>query len=494
MPEKLYALTEDDREAIADLIAERMQEQRNPRQQARRQSQSYQQAPGTYVVKTPSSGIPGMVSTVPASANCDIYQIIPDGTNFKLQLVSAASVAVFNTSSTPISANTWVIVTRDAFGKWLLSGSGTGGSLPRVVILDEYDDYLKCISYEFVDGDPAVYNEHRGRLTVTGALWAAGVYTFGTLEAHGLAPGDIITVEDSNPATWDGSFTVLGIIDSFNFTATTTFVSDPGTWIGCSTIIDEQLVVWVAKPYLLRRTPWDKQLVQADTDESSGSDEGSGTASGTGFESGKRGYLYYTYPTDTLDVGERNVQKVVPMKVGCDFILDGAGNYILTSSESYDEAVTPPYFRGDIITVASGNTAVRIGPGNPTGTGIGGLEFAELTDINDGGRCWQKISSGSGIDVATVVAPAATAHYYDAALFQYSPTGTPLVNTGVKIWLYDFMQVTTAGLSVLDTYAAIKTGKSLKIGGETRPVYLGIGGWLSSVACTAPDSVTGGTY
>jgi len=65
---------------------------------------------------------------MPGSADCDIYQIVDDGDgNVTLEYVESFFQTVYNVSSSAIDGDTWVVIKREKYGKWLVEPPGSGG-------------------------------------------------------------------------------------------------------------------------------------------------------------------------------------------------------------------------------------------------------------------------------------------------------------------------------------------------------------------------------
>lgn len=105
------------------------------------------QAPETYVAAIPADGIPGKDDVddygdypyseyqedLVGSAECDIYQIVKEGSFWKLREVTGLSKTVYNFGDQAIDGPGFVPITRDKFGKWLVLSSTGGGSNNQVI-------------------------------------------------------------------------------------------------------------------------------------------------------------------------------------------------------------------------------------------------------------------------------------------------------------------------------------------------------------------------
>jgi hypothetical protein len=89
-----------------------------------------------YIALTPESGIPALgVGTatpgpgdIPGSADCSIYRIAYDGSDFVIEASAAIGRKVYNLSSQAIEGNTWVTISRDKFGVWIVTSIGAMGA------------------------------------------------------------------------------------------------------------------------------------------------------------------------------------------------------------------------------------------------------------------------------------------------------------------------------------------------------------------------------
>jgi hypothetical protein len=119
-----------------------------PRGQVRdRVPEEVSQSPQTYVVRVPDDGIPGMDGSgtgsddlVPGSVrDADVYQLLrrtstgtgtDDGPILRL---ASPKVTIYNLGSDVPSTIPFVVVTRDAFGSWWVTGTGSGSGTSPVV-------------------------------------------------------------------------------------------------------------------------------------------------------------------------------------------------------------------------------------------------------------------------------------------------------------------------------------------------------------------------
>lgn len=129
---KAFVLNEKDAGVLRAMIAEFA---RRPRNSEGKQSpelvSDLHQAPEVYVARVPSTGVPGLVweagagvIDTPGTATCVLYRLMRAG-NLSGRLVPLhISVTVHNLSTENVPADTWILVERDKFGTWWVSGSG----------------------------------------------------------------------------------------------------------------------------------------------------------------------------------------------------------------------------------------------------------------------------------------------------------------------------------------------------------------------------------
>lgn len=132
-----YVLSESDREKFLLLwgeYAHKLPVPKNDRQAF--PDHEEHQAPEVYVARIPPGGIsalsvgantgtgtgtPATSDDVPGSTLCPIYQLITDG---GIRLISiGVSYQVYNLSIEPVKAGRWVLISRDKYGKWFITGT-----------------------------------------------------------------------------------------------------------------------------------------------------------------------------------------------------------------------------------------------------------------------------------------------------------------------------------------------------------------------------------
>lgn len=134
-----YFLSEEDRVTLKAIIDEVRRRFGNLVGRGREGSIEYeeQMAPEVYIARTPAAGIPALVEPAggagpgtgtesgaswgePGHADCDIFQIVVQSGAAELRSVPNLSKRVFNLSFTAMEGNTWVILSRDKFGRWCI--------------------------------------------------------------------------------------------------------------------------------------------------------------------------------------------------------------------------------------------------------------------------------------------------------------------------------------------------------------------------------------
>jgi hypothetical protein len=88
------------------------------------------QAPEFYIAYT-ENGIEAIDTTVDpptvSTDDCDIYQPVYNGTNWEIQTTEGtAQVTVLNTSETDVDAGTYILITREKYGQWVVITGGGG--------------------------------------------------------------------------------------------------------------------------------------------------------------------------------------------------------------------------------------------------------------------------------------------------------------------------------------------------------------------------------
>lgn len=131
-----YVLSESDRDKFARLWLEHAHALPQPKQdRGHFPDHEEHQAPEVYVAKTPPGGIAGRTGVVPASAECDIYQLIVSD----LTITTGLTQPVYNLATDSIDGDSFVVIARDKYGRWYVTG-GTGGSGVRALWVQSLQD------------------------------------------------------------------------------------------------------------------------------------------------------------------------------------------------------------------------------------------------------------------------------------------------------------------------------------------------------------------
>lgn len=154
----LLSVTEGERDILRALL--RAFRGRNPGEGIPSSPQSPEgfendhQAPETYIALTPVLGIPALETSpgftgtgspptdtdpdndVPGSAMCQIYRIRHEDSSPEMIKIDGLVKTVYNLSGAGIDGNTWVLVTRDKFGAWIVVGSATTDDIDLTNFVD----------------------------------------------------------------------------------------------------------------------------------------------------------------------------------------------------------------------------------------------------------------------------------------------------------------------------------------------------------------------
>lgn len=115
--------------------------------EARREEQVDYLPPEVYVAITPGGGIAaysqgtetgtGTGATgddTPGSAKCKVYRVLGAGPTASMHRVGNLEVLVYNLSRAAVDANTPVLIQRDKFGKWFVSGGAVSVDSPAMSV------------------------------------------------------------------------------------------------------------------------------------------------------------------------------------------------------------------------------------------------------------------------------------------------------------------------------------------------------------------------
>lgn len=137
MPEDIYGLTADDLRALRDLAQRVSQGRVNTDQRVQEDSLVHQesQAPDVYIARIPTDGIPALILADGSTgsedeigtAECAIYRVeIDEDGKSRPRETRVPDKLIHNVSQTDIPGDTWAIVQRDKYGKWLVTQPGSG--------------------------------------------------------------------------------------------------------------------------------------------------------------------------------------------------------------------------------------------------------------------------------------------------------------------------------------------------------------------------------
>lgn len=123
-----------------------------------------------HIAHTPEGGIPALtqvtatlgVGDIPGSADCQVFRFNPKGApEDEAEEITGHILKVYNLSTVPVEGNTWITITRDKYGDWIVSGEATTGvTCFPAELVTTYDE---CIGYEAKRmniRDDGGYDEH----------------------------------------------------------------------------------------------------------------------------------------------------------------------------------------------------------------------------------------------------------------------------------------------------------------------------------------------
>jgi len=129
---RLIALSEDDAQLLRDLLDQFKQGRLNISAKVPTElgwlDREDHQAPEVYLARTPENGIQGIESSGSVyymhSAICDLYQAVYDSmSRLRLAKLPVSGVRVFNPTPSSIPGNTFIVIKRDKFGRWVAETS-----------------------------------------------------------------------------------------------------------------------------------------------------------------------------------------------------------------------------------------------------------------------------------------------------------------------------------------------------------------------------------
>lgn len=147
MAKHAYVLTDDDMDVLRRLV--RRERDRRVGSSGRHTPEAeIGTAPETYIARTPLGGIPALteptdtdlgtgsdadigtgtgtarVEVLPGYADCDIYQILVDPYDNIPEIQPCGfTITVFNLTSVALASHSWILITRDKFGSWIVTNT-----------------------------------------------------------------------------------------------------------------------------------------------------------------------------------------------------------------------------------------------------------------------------------------------------------------------------------------------------------------------------------
>lgn len=169
MAEELYALSAAEVAAFKELV-EDLRRRLSTVPDRPIHYETDHQAPEVYAAKTPAGGIPALTvgagtganeDDEPGYADCEIYQVGGTLADPVLQRVTQLSHRVYNLSDTAVDGDTWVLVARDKFGSWLVTGTVGGGSEV---------EYIRCKAVSGIAGGDGTFTSKKATYNADGTL------------------------------------------------------------------------------------------------------------------------------------------------------------------------------------------------------------------------------------------------------------------------------------------------------------------------------------
>jgi len=164
----MYALSEEDRNWIRELVRAHGDEVLNTRNRTGKDSieDAEQPTPEVYVALTPQTPIPGVgeepgtgtgtgappTLQVPIySGACKIARILFTGGTAFLQLLPFSKI-VYNLSSAALGPGVWIPIWRDKFGNWY-TGTGVGAGIGLTITKSVCEGDGNIHTWTFTNGD-----------------------------------------------------------------------------------------------------------------------------------------------------------------------------------------------------------------------------------------------------------------------------------------------------------------------------------------------------
>lgn len=171
-----YLLTDADRRVLERLLYEHNRFRKNPDQRplANQEEHEEMSSPEVYAAKTPTGGIPPLTvfastgeGDQPGSAECTILRLLPDVTNpDEMELVGVFTKEVYNLSTEAVEGEAWVLIARDKYGTWFVSGTPpTGQSCFPAEIIGQYEDQTGYTVKRMNIQDDGSFTDHPSEFT-----------------------------------------------------------------------------------------------------------------------------------------------------------------------------------------------------------------------------------------------------------------------------------------------------------------------------------------
>lgn len=137
-----------------------------------------------YAAHTPTGGIPGLTilassgeGDLPGSADCTIFRMDERNTPGAMDSVAGYTLTVYNFSTEPVEGETWVIIARDKYGKWVVIGTpATGLTCFPAEITGAYEPTTGYDAKRMNIRDDGTFVDHPGGFT-TSYVYVPDEYT-----------------------------------------------------------------------------------------------------------------------------------------------------------------------------------------------------------------------------------------------------------------------------------------------------------------------------
>jgi hypothetical protein len=142
-----YVLNKDDLDKLKETMAYVDSIRRN---KSRSQDSYDSEAPDLYIARVPAAGIAALTTGTTADKDkasktvCQVYQIIADevnGTTPEMMIVNDTTIDVYNVFAVAITGNSWVPVSKDKYGMWVVTGIPSSSSSSPTLSTFHYSIY-----------------------------------------------------------------------------------------------------------------------------------------------------------------------------------------------------------------------------------------------------------------------------------------------------------------------------------------------------------------